>query len=142
MMGGGPPGGFNQGQMMGGGQMMGNPAQQILSQVRSPPPGGLGIRSPQAGVGPRGMIHSPRIPSPRGHPGQQPGMDDMSGNGMMLGQPGQQGNPQQQGQMGGQMGMNMQGGPGGPGGKPQGGNDGSDNTMTPQDQLSKFVETL
>ena len=84
------------------------------------------------------MIHSPRIPSPRGHPGQPQQMDDMGGNGMMLGQPGQQGNPQQGGgQMGGQMGMGMQGG-----GKPQGGNDGSDSTMTPQDQLSKFVETL
>jgi hypothetical protein len=117
-------------------------AQQMLSQVRSPPPvvGGMPVRSPQPGASPRPpggvagvqMIHSPRnqpMQSPR-HVQQQMG-DDMGGQ-MMLGQQNQM-NLQAAG-----LGMQVAGGVGGPGQD----QDGQQNTMTPQDQLSKFVETL
>jgi hypothetical protein len=59
--------------------------------------------------------------------------DDMGTSQMMLGQPGG-GGGQQMGPGGG--GMGMQGG----GGMVD--NENGQNTMTPQDQLSKFVETL
>ena len=61
--------------------------------------------------------------------------DDMGTSQMMLGQPGGAGGGQQMGPGGG--GMGMQGGGGG-----MVDNDNGQNTMTPQDQLSKFVETL
>jgi E1A/CREB-binding protein len=134
-----PP--YNRGQfgppnMMGGmlppNSGPGNP-QQMLAQVRSPPPGvgGLPVRSPQPGPSPRqpmAMIPSPRnMQSPR-HPHMGPG-DDSGTSQMLLGGP-----------SGGQM------GPGGGGMVMQGGgmgdNDNGQNAMTPQDQLSKFVETL
>merc|ERR1719229_1510887 len=118
--------GGNQGGMMQGGSM----AQQMLSQVRSPPPG-MPVRSPQAGASPRPgqpgqMIHSPRmqpIPSPRqpmvgpGGPGDASGMAGGAGSEMVAG-PG-----------GNQMAMQQQPGP-------------DQGQITPQDQLSKFVETL
>lgn len=80
------------------------------------------------------MIPSPRnMQSPRHpHMGQT---DDMGTSQMMLGQPGGAGGGQQMGPGGG--GMGMQGGGGG-----MVDNDNGQNTMTPQDQLSKFVETL
>ena len=98
-------------------------AQQMLAQVRSPPQ--PNVRSP----GPRGpMGGMPGMPSPRGmQPSprhQQPTMDDGMGGGMMLPGPGPQ--------------------VGGPG-QGQGNGDpdsGQNSGMTPQDQLSKYVETL
>jgi len=102
-------------------------AQQMLAQVRSPPPNvrSPGPRGPPM-VGPMGMA-SPRMQqSPNRHPNP---MDDMGSSQMMLGQ--------------------GQGPPGAPvpqGGPPGQGNGDPDNGqnsgMTPQDQLSKYVETL
>ena len=126
------PGGAPQGGQYGGPNMMhqggmGGPqtsvsmaAQQMLAQVRSPP-GPPNVRSP----GPRGPMGMGMQPSPRGmqpsprHP--QPQLDDtmLSHNvGHPVGQPGQ-------------------GGQGGPGDS-----DNGQTGMTPQDQLSKYVETL
>ena len=160
MMGpGGAAGGGGQFQQMPAQGMMGGnaAAQQMLSQVRSPPPGSMPVRSPQPNASPRPpMIHSPRnqpIPSPR-HPMQQHQQgqqqdDGMGGGNMMLGlQGGGGGGPPGPPTGGNQMGpggMNVQQGPNmqnqdGSGGAPGGGAAGS--TMTPQDQLSKFVETL
>jgi E1A/CREB-binding protein len=127
-------------------------AQQMLSQVRSPPPGvaGMPVRSPQANASPRPgqMIHSPRmqpIPSPR-HPMGGPGGDDgMGGSSQMMMTSGNQGGGNQQMNLQG-VGMPQQQGPGpggaGGGGPPGGDQDGPGSTMTPQDKLSKFVETL
>lgn len=98
--------------------------QQMFSQVRSPSPGGMPVRSPNPNA-------SPRHPNPMGQsPHHMQQMDDGSNSHMMLGQ---------NNSMGG--GMSMQG-------SMQSMNDGSGqggqdaNSMTPQDQLSKFVETL
>ena len=174
----GPQG--NQNMMQGPGNMMGVPggpqgvaqtAQQMLAQVRSPPPGaGMPVRSPQhggPGASPRpGMMGSPRHPMPGIGGPNQPGVnpDDVGSSQMMLGQPGMVGpNGGPNGTGPGQMqvrptgpNMNMSGPVGsnnlsgmtgstvGPGGNVNvgGDQDGQQNTMTPQDQLSKFVETL
>ena len=104
-------------------------AQQMFALVQSPPQPNvrsLGPRGPPMGA--MGMP-SPRMQqSPRqGHP--QP-MDDMGSSQMMLSQgPGPQVN---------------QGPPVGPGqGQGNGDQDNGQNSgMTPQDQLSKYVETL
>merc|ERR1719242_2007570 len=155
----------------GGPQGVNQTAQQMLAQVRSPPPGaGMPVRSPQhggPGASPRpGMMGSPRHPIPGlGGPNQPGGNpDDVGSSQMMLGQPGM-GTPNTgpNGTGPGQMqvrptgpNMNMSGPVGsnnlsgmtgptvGPGGNVNVGNDqdGQQNTMTPQDQLSKFVETL
>ena len=95
-------------------------AQQMLAQVRSP--NAPNVRSP----GPRVPMHgmpgmSPRMQQSPRHPNQPLLPDD----GLMLSQ---QGGPQP---------PNQGGGPGGPGGPGD-----QDNGMTPQDQLSKFVDTL
>lgn len=130
---------FNPGMMQQGMMSSQNPGQQMLAQVRSPPPGsvGMAVRSPQPGIVARpGMIQSPRnqpTPSPR-HP--MGGGDDMGSSQMMLGQPG----GSNSGQMGMQGAPSLMQGQGGPGGNPD--QDGPQSTMTPQDQLSKFVETL
>ena len=140
--GGGPPGQFQQPappQYTGGmgprgvgmgqyGQGMRQPMmnQQMFSQVRSPSPG-MPVRSPNPNASPRPphMVQSPHANSP--HHMQQ--MDDGSNSHMMLGQ-----NNSMGGGMGGmQGGMSMDT-------SNQGGQEG--NSMTPQDQLSKFVETL
>merc|ERR1719266_2822784 len=104
-------------------------AQAMLAQVRSPTQ--PNVRSP----GPRGPMGGPMgMPSPRmqqspRHP--QPmatqATDDMGSSQMMLGQgPGAQQGPGTQGQ-----------------GQGNGDPDNPQNTgMTPQDQLSKYVETL
>ena len=155
----------------GGPQGVNQTAQQMLAQVRSPPPGaGMPVRSPQhggPGASPRpGMMGSPRHPMPGiGGPNQPVGNpDDVGSSQMMLGQPGM-GAPNNgpNGAGPGQMqvrptgpNMNMTGPVGsnniggmtgptvGPGGNVNvgGDQDGQQNTMTPQDQLSKFVETL
>ena len=174
----GPPGAQNM--MQGPGNMMGVPggpqgvaqtAQQMLAQVRSPPPGaGMPVRSPQhggPGASPRpGMMGSPRHPMPGIGGTNQPGgnPDDVGSSQMMLGQPSMGGpnsgpNGSGHGQMqvrpsgpnmnmSGPVGANNLGGMAGPAVGP-GGNvnvpgdqDNQQNTMTPQDQLSKFVETL
>merc|ERR1711994_130507 len=155
----------------GGPQGVNQTAQQMLAQVRSPPPGaGMPVRSPQhggPGASPRpGMMGSPRHPIPElGGPNQPGGNpDDIGSSQMMLGQPGMGGpNTGPNGTGPGQMqvrptgpNMNMSGPVGsnnlggmagqnvGPGGSVTvgGDQDGQQNTMTPQDQLSKFVETL
>jgi len=117
------PGGMMQGGMMN---------QQMLNQVRSPSPG-MPVRSPNPNASPRpvpGMVQSPHANSPHGHPGHMGGGDDVNGSTsvMMLGQ---------QGGMGPNMNLqtSMMEGPGGGGGQEPA-------SMTPQDQLSKFVETL
>lgn len=118
---GGPPRGMgNYGQGMR--QPMMN--QQMFSQVRSPSPGGMPVRSPNPNASPR----PPHAMGQSPHHMQQ--MDDGSNSHMMLGQ---------NNSMGG--GMGMQGSMAGMDGS--GGQGGQDaNSMTPQDQLSKFVETL
>ena len=174
----GPPGAQNimqgPGNMMsapGGPQGVAQTAQQMLAQVRSPPPGaGMPVRSPQhggPGASPRpGMMGSPRHPMPGiGGPNQPGGNpDDVGSSQMMLGQPGMAGpntgpNGGGPGQMqvrpngpnmnmGGPIGANnlsgMAGPSVGPGGNVNvgGDQDNQQNAMTPQDQLSKFVETL
>merc|ERR1719225_2242868 len=79
----------------GGPQGVAQTAQQMLAQVRSPPPGaGMPVRSPQhggPGASPRpGMMGSPRHPIPGlGGPNQPGGNpDDVGSSQMMLGQPG------------------------------------------------------
>ena len=80
------------------------------------------------------MIPSPRnMQSPR-HPHMGQGGDDMGTSQMMLAQSGGGGGGGQQ------MGPGSMGGMQGGGGMVD--NDNGQNTMTPQDQLSKFVETL
>ncbi len=95
-------------------------AQQLLAQVRSPPPNvrSPGPRGPPMG-GPMGMA-SPRMTQSPRHPNP---MDEM-----MLGQGPQ--NSQVQGQVQG---------PGGQGPDPD---NGQGSGTTPQDMLSKYVETL
>ena len=92
--------------------------QQMLAQVRSPPPN---VRSP----GPRG----PGMPMgmPR-HPNPNQMQDDMGSSQILLAQ----GQGQVQGQVQGQ----------GQQGQNPGDNEGQNSGMTPQDQLSKYVETL
>ena len=98
-------------------------AQQMLAQVRSPPqPGNVRSPGPRMQMGmpsPRMQQQSPRHPQP---------MDDMGSSQMMLGQ--------SQGPQGVGQGPPVGGPPG------QGNGDNGDPGMTPQDQLSKYVETL
>jgi len=149
------------GMMPGPGGGMTNPSPQHMMQVTSPPPSNLPhtVRSPQPNPSPRshGPIPSPRAgqPSPH-HPGavhsphpiqQGPGVPNMNpgataGDTMMLSQlggPGSGGGPHQ-GPGGPHQGLpplqpqNSQQMPGMP---PT-----SEPDVTPQDKLSKFVETL
>ena len=140
------PGGMRGPGQMGpgmGGPGMG-PTGMILSQVRSPPPMGGQVRSPNPGQSPRmGMVASPHTPPQQ----YQANMQGMAGP--MQGGPG---GPAQgaEGDVNGSshnvmmnnvmpnidMGM---GGGGGGGGPPDHSNQSS---MTPQDQLSEFVKTL
>jgi len=103
--------------------------QQMFSQVRSPSPGGMPVRSPNPGQSPRPPPHAAMVQSPHANSPHHMQMDDGSNSHMMLGQ---------NNSMGGGMG-GMQGGMGGMDGSGQGD---QTNNMTPQDQLSKFVETL
>jgi hypothetical protein len=114
--------------------------QQMLGQVRSPPPG-MPVRSPNPAASPRmgGMVPSPHaVPSPH-HPHMGVGGgEDMNGghmpptsSHMMLGQPNSGGGG------GGGLGPNMSSLQGSMMEGQQ-----EPPTMTPQDQLSKFVETL
>lgn len=113
-------------QPVAGGMMPGNMMnQQMLSQVRSPSPG-MPVRSPNPAASPRpgpGMVQSPHH-----HMGQVG--EDVNGTSgvMMLGQPtSMASNMNIQTSM-----MESSGGQ-----VPQ-----EPSSMTPQDQLSKFVETL
>ena len=149
------PGGMRGPQQMGpgmGGPGMG-PTGMLLSQVRSPPPMGGPVRSPNPGQSPRlGMVAGPgqqphTPPSGPGHPGQyqqqpgnmQPGMGP--GPGQNPGPEGDQNGSSHNVMMNNVM-PNMNdmgmGGGGGGGGPP----DHSNQSMTPQDQLSEFVKTL
>ena len=154
-MGGGPrgmnPGGFQRDAMGGmgdmrqpgpGGMMQSNMLnQQMLNQVRSPSPG-MQSRSPNPAASPRpshpGMVQSPHNNSPH-HVGAHMGGGGQVGGGgedvngstsvMMLGQ---------QTSMASNMNIqtSMMDSTGGQGGGQEA------PSMTPQDQLSKFVETL
>ncbi|VEN43169.1 unnamed protein product [Callosobruchus maculatus] len=104
--------------------------QQLMQSVRSPPP----IRSPQPS--PSRTAPSPRtqaVPSPRG---PQPSPHDLAASEMLLGGGGGQNHA------GAAPGMHPHGASPA-GAPPDGGPPGQDvPTMTPQDQLSKFVEQL
>lgn len=125
----GPPHGA-----LGAGGITVQQQQQLMQSVRSPPP----IRSPQPNPSPR-PAPSPRnqpIPSPRGPQGPAPSPHDLATSEMLLG-----------GATGGAPGQNHTTGlhphasPASGQSSQQG--DGSDVTpMTPQDQLTKFVEQL
>merc|ERR1711988_869056 len=130
-------------QQMGPGMAgpMGGPQSMLLSQVRSPPPMGGQVQSPNPGQSPRGpmggMVASPHTP-PHQYQGNMQGMQVQGG--------GEQGDVNGSGHnvmMNNVMpniDMGMGGGPSGPGNGPP--DHSNSQSMTPQDQLSEFVKTL
>ena len=135
---------MNQMQNMRGpgmGGPMGGPPTMLLSQVRSPPPMGGPVQSPNPGQSPRGpmggMVASPHTP-PHQFQGNMQGMQVQGG--------GEQGDVNGSGHnvmMNNVMpniDMGMGGGPSGPGNGPP--DHSNSQSMTPQDQLSEFVKTL
>jgi len=138
------PGGMRGPQQMGPGMggPMGGPGQMgtLLSQVRSPPPMGGPVRSPNPGQSPRGPMggmagHTP----PHQYQSNMAGMPAQGGSGNDSDVNGSSHNVMMNNVMPNMNDMGMGGGGQGPGGGPP---DHSSQSMTPQDQLSEFVKTL
>ena len=126
-------------QQMGPGMAgpMGGPQSMLLSQVRSPPPMGGQVQSPNPGQSPRGpmggMVASPHTP-PHQYHGNMQGMQVQGGGDGDVN--GSSHNVMMNNVMPTMNEMGM--GAGNNGGPP----DHSNQSMTPQDQLSEFVKTL